>query len=158
MWRLENSEIMKTIKDTSNQVSILQSSNMSLGVNLLLQLVRKTSSTLDDINYDIDTSNIMWETPLSVMKEYSKGRQRRSSTIPPRRRSKNNFITKNFNKDNIMKKTFTFIAALFLFTSFIFTAGCFDSSNDNADCQCEECVCEDECSCGDECTCPNCAP
>ena len=25
-------------------------------------------------DYDIDTSNIMWETPLSVMKEYSKGR------------------------------------------------------------------------------------
>jgi len=49
-----NSEIMETIKDTSNQVSILQSSNMSLGVNLLLQLVRKTSSTLDDINYDIE--------------------------------------------------------------------------------------------------------
>ena len=57
-----------------------------------------------------------------------------------------------------MKKTFTFIAALFLFTSFIFTVGCFDSNNDNADCQCEECFCEDECSCGDECSCPNCAP
>ena len=49
-----SSEIHKYILDVSNQVSLLQTSNMSLGVNLLFHLVQKTASILDDINYDIE--------------------------------------------------------------------------------------------------------
>ena len=49
-----SSEINKCIIDTSNQIALFQSSNMSLGVNLLFHLVQKTSSILDDINYDIE--------------------------------------------------------------------------------------------------------
>ena len=58
-----------------------------------------------------------------------------------------------------MKKTFTFLAALFLFTSLSFTVGCgplTDSVDDDNACQCENCNCEDGCECGDECNCPNC--
>ena len=49
-----SSEIHKLILDVSNQIALLQSSNMSLGVNLLFHLVQKTASILDDINYDIE--------------------------------------------------------------------------------------------------------
>ena len=49
-----SSEIHKFILDVSNQIALFQSSNMSLGVNLLFHLVQKTASTLDDINYDIE--------------------------------------------------------------------------------------------------------
>ena len=49
-----SSEIHKFILEASNQIALLQSSNMSLGVNLLFHLVQKTASTLDDINYDIE--------------------------------------------------------------------------------------------------------
>ena len=49
-----SSEIHKYILDVSNQIALFQSSNMSLGVNLLFHLVQKTASTLDDINYDIE--------------------------------------------------------------------------------------------------------
>jgi len=49
-----SSEIQKFILNVSNQIALFQSSNMSLGVNLLFHLVQKTASTLDDINYDIE--------------------------------------------------------------------------------------------------------
>ena len=51
-----NSEILKEINTASNNIAILQSSNMSLGVNLLLNLVKQTASTLNDVNYDIEIS------------------------------------------------------------------------------------------------------
>ena len=50
------SEIYKMIKDVGNHVAVLQSTNMSLGVNLLFDLVKKTSSTLGENNYDIEIS------------------------------------------------------------------------------------------------------
>lgn len=49
-----NSEIQKKIFDASNQIALLQSSNMSLGVNLLFHFVQKAAAALDDINYDIE--------------------------------------------------------------------------------------------------------
>ena len=49
-----SSETHKFILNASNQIALFQSSNMSLGVNLLFHLVKKTASTLDDINYDIE--------------------------------------------------------------------------------------------------------
>ena len=51
-----NSEILQKIKDNSNHVALLQSYNMSLGVNLLFNLVKKAAAVLDDVNYDIEIS------------------------------------------------------------------------------------------------------
>ena len=41
------------IKDASNKIAILKASNMSIGINLCLKLVEKTSSIIGDIS-DID--------------------------------------------------------------------------------------------------------
>ena len=49
-------KIFDVIKQNSESIPILQSSNMSVGLNLLLQLVYKASSTLKDIDYDIEIS------------------------------------------------------------------------------------------------------
>jgi len=49
-------EILEKIKNTSLNVPILQSYNMSLAVNLLFNLVEKSSSLLDESNYDIEIS------------------------------------------------------------------------------------------------------
>ena len=46
--------IIDTIKKCSEHVPILQSSNMSVGVNLLFHLVEKTASILRDVDYDIE--------------------------------------------------------------------------------------------------------
>ena len=44
----------KKVKDYSKKTPILMSSNMSVGVNLLFNLVKQTSSALKDTNYDIE--------------------------------------------------------------------------------------------------------
>jgi len=44
------------LKKASKKIPILYTSNMSLGVNLLFELVRQTSATLKDIDYDIEIS------------------------------------------------------------------------------------------------------
>jgi len=44
------------LKKASKKIPILYSSNMSLGVNLLFELVRQTSLALKDIDYDIEIS------------------------------------------------------------------------------------------------------
>ena len=49
-----NKEINNIINTTSKQVALLQSYNMSLGVNLLFNLVKKTATILNDVNYDIE--------------------------------------------------------------------------------------------------------
>ena len=46
----------KKVKSYSKKIPILMSSNMSLGVNLLFNLVKQTASALKDINYDIEIS------------------------------------------------------------------------------------------------------
>ena len=45
---------LNLIKTTSKKIPILYSSNMSLGVNLLFNLVKQTASTLNDKDYDIE--------------------------------------------------------------------------------------------------------
>ena len=45
---------LKKIQLASKKIPILLSSNMSLGVNLLFQLVKKTASKLDSFDYDIE--------------------------------------------------------------------------------------------------------
>ncbi len=49
-------DILKNIKEISKDIPILQSANMSLGVNLLFQLVQQAASILDKTNYDIEIS------------------------------------------------------------------------------------------------------
>ena len=46
----------KKVKSYSKKIPILMSSNMSLGVNLLFNLVKQTASVLKDIDYDIEIS------------------------------------------------------------------------------------------------------
>ena len=46
----------KKIKMFSKKIPILMSSNMSLGVNLLFDLVKRTAATLNDMDYDIEIS------------------------------------------------------------------------------------------------------
>ena len=45
---------LRMLKVASKKIPILVSSNMSLGVNLLFNLVQKTASTLSDMDYDIE--------------------------------------------------------------------------------------------------------
>jgi len=51
-----NENILKQIEDASKSIAILQSTNMSLGVNTLLNLVERSASILDALNYDIEIS------------------------------------------------------------------------------------------------------
>ena len=82
-------EIDKKIIDVSSQVALLQSTNMSLGVNLLFHLVKKTASLLDDINYDIEISETHHKhkidapsgTALTLGEFVSKGRKRNFEDI-----------------------------------------------------------------------------
>jgi len=49
-------KILKKIKDASKTIPILQSTNMSLGINTLLNLVEHSALILDSSNYDIEIS------------------------------------------------------------------------------------------------------
>ena len=49
-------EQKKKVKSYSKKIPILMSSNMSVGVNLLFNLVKQTAGSLKDINYDIEIS------------------------------------------------------------------------------------------------------
>ena len=51
-----NQKETNLLKKASKKIPILYSSNMSLGVNLLFELVRQTSSALKDVDYDIEIS------------------------------------------------------------------------------------------------------
>ena len=46
-------EQIEKVKETSRQTAILRSANMSLGINVLLELVKKASTVLGD-SYDIE--------------------------------------------------------------------------------------------------------
>ena len=84
-----SSEIQKSILYASNQIALFQSSNMSLGVNLLFDLVQKTASTLDDINYDIEIAETHHKhkidapsgTAITLGEFASKGRKRNFSDV-----------------------------------------------------------------------------
>jgi len=51
-----NQKETNLLKKASKKIPILHSSNMSLVVNLLFELVRQTSSVLKDVDYDIEIS------------------------------------------------------------------------------------------------------
>ncbi|HJL58361.1 MAG: 4-hydroxy-tetrahydrodipicolinate reductase [Pelagibacteraceae bacterium] len=84
-----SSETHKFILNASNQIALFQSSNMSLGVNLLFHLVKKTASTLDDINYDIEIAETHHRhkidapsgTAITLGEFASKGRKRNFNDI-----------------------------------------------------------------------------
>ncbi|NCC16073.1 MAG: 4-hydroxy-tetrahydrodipicolinate reductase [Clostridia bacterium] len=47
-------ETTELLKETSESVAVLKSANMSIGVNLLLELVQKAAQALYDANFDIE--------------------------------------------------------------------------------------------------------
>jgi dihydrodipicolinate reductase len=47
-------ELDKEVKDTSTEVAVLKSANMSVGVNLILSLVQKAADVLFDSGFDIE--------------------------------------------------------------------------------------------------------
>ncbi|WP_304508302.1 4-hydroxy-tetrahydrodipicolinate reductase [Anaerotignum sp.] len=49
-----NDETTALLQETSNSVAVLKSANMSIGVNLLLDLVQKAAQVLYDANFDIE--------------------------------------------------------------------------------------------------------
>ncbi len=53
-----NEKNIKELKKASKKIPILVSSNMSLGVNLLFNLVEKTASILKESEYDIEIAEI----------------------------------------------------------------------------------------------------
>ena len=91
-------EIFNRINEVSNQVPILQSSNMSLAVNLLFKLVEETSTILDDKNYDIEIAEAHHKhkidapsgTALTLGEFASKGRKRTFNDIKNFDRTKTN--------------------------------------------------------------------
>ncbi|GMQ57622.1 4-hydroxy-tetrahydrodipicolinate reductase [Vallitalea sediminicola] len=49
-----NDEQLNLVNESSKEIAILLSANMSLGVNLLLNLVKKAAKTLTSANFDIE--------------------------------------------------------------------------------------------------------
>lgn len=49
-----NEEQLKLVKESSEKVAILRSANMSLGVNLLLKLVREAAGVLGPVGFDVE--------------------------------------------------------------------------------------------------------
>lgn len=47
-------EVLNQISETSKSVAILKSANMSVGVNLLINIVEKVAQTLSDAGFDIE--------------------------------------------------------------------------------------------------------
>ena len=82
-------EIHDKINDVSKKVAIFQSSNMSLGVNFLFNLVQQAASILDDTNYDIEISETHHKhkidspsgTAITLGEFASKGRKRSFNDI-----------------------------------------------------------------------------
>ena len=82
-------EINDKINDVSKKVALLQSSNMSLGVNLLFNLVQQAASVLDEVNYDIEISETHHKhkidspsgTAIALGEFASKGRKRSFADI-----------------------------------------------------------------------------
>ena len=93
-----SSKVIKSIKTISKDIPILQSANMSLGVNLLFQLVQQTASILDKANYDIEISETHHKhkidapsgTAIALGEHASKGRNTDFSQVKIYNRSNSN--------------------------------------------------------------------
>ena len=93
------------LKKASKKIPILYSSNMSLGVNLLFELVRQTSSALNDIDYDIEIAETHHKykvdapsgTALSLGEYAAKGRKANLRKIMVLDRTSQNIIRKKGN-------------------------------------------------------------
>ena len=84
-----NGKIISQISNASKSIPILQSSNMSLGVNLLFQLVHKTAASLNEKSYDIEIAETHHKhkidapsgTALSLGEFASKGRNKKFEKV-----------------------------------------------------------------------------
>lgn len=93
-----NSYQKNKIKNFSKKIPILMSSNMSLGVNLLFNLVQQTASTLKDSEYDIEISETHHKhkidapsgTALSLGEYAARGRKTNLNKIKVMDRTKKN--------------------------------------------------------------------
>ena len=82
-------KIMDEIKNHSNKIPILQSSNMSFGINLLFHLVEQAATALKDVDYDIEISETHHKhkidapsgTALSLGEFAAKGRKEKFDNI-----------------------------------------------------------------------------
>jgi 4-hydroxy-tetrahydrodipicolinate reductase len=94
--------MMNLIYKASNTVAILQSTNMSLGVNVLINLVEKTAASLSASNYDIEISETHHKhkidapsgTALTLGEHAAKGRKENFHDIKVFDRTKNTFERK----------------------------------------------------------------
>lgn len=90
--------VMSLINKASNTVSILQSTNMSLGVNVLISLVEKSARVLHASNYDIEIAETHHKhkidapsgTALTLGEFASKGRNKNFNDIKILDRTKTN--------------------------------------------------------------------
>tara|TARA_Y100000590_G_scaffold457236_1_gene609446 strand:+ start:124 stop:930 length:807 start_codon:yes stop_codon:yes gene_type:complete len=97
-----NSKKIKTIKNYSKKIPILMASNMSLGVNLLFNIVQQTASVLKDVDYDIEISETHHKhkidapsgTALSLGEYAAAGRKSKFSKIKVFDRTKKNIKRK----------------------------------------------------------------
>lgn len=96
---------LKTIKDLSKKIPVLMSSNMSLGVNLLFNLVKQASGVLKDSDYDIEISETHHKhkvdapsgTALSLGEYAAEGRRADFKQISVLDRTKKNTLRKKGN-------------------------------------------------------------
>ena len=94
-----------SIKSFSKKIPILMSSNMSLGINILFNLVQQTASTLNDIDYDIEISETHHKykvdapsgTALSLGEYAAKGRKVNLRKIMVLDRTSKNIVRKKGN-------------------------------------------------------------
>ena len=93
-------KIMDTIRKSSENVSILQSTNMSIGVNLLFNLVQHTASKLQDIEYDIEIA----ETHHKHKVDAPSGTAITLGKYAAKGRSKNFDEIKEFDRTNLSSK------------------------------------------------------
>ena len=96
---------LTSIKSFSKKIPILISSNMSLGVNVLFNLVQHTASALNDIDYDIEISETHHKykvdapsgTALSLGEYASKGRKANLQKVKVLDRTSKNIVRKKGN-------------------------------------------------------------
>jgi len=97
-----NQRQKKTIKSFAKKIPILMSSNMSLGVNVLFNLVQQTAAVLKDVDYDIEISETHHKhkidapsgTALSLGEFAAKGRKTNLQKIKVLERTSKNTIRK----------------------------------------------------------------
>ena len=97
-----NEKNINQLKNASKKIPILVSSNMSLGVNLLFNLVEKTASILKDADYDIEIAETHHKhkkdapsgTAISLGEYAAKGRKTKLKNVKVLDRTKTTTVRK----------------------------------------------------------------